>query len=64
MAVPRHIRQFTLFVDGKNFIGTVSGLTPPKLTRKTEAYRGAGMLGAVNIDLGLDDGALDASFTT
>ena len=64
MAVPRYVRQFTLFVNGKNKIGTVTGVTLPKLTRKTEAYRGGGMLGAVHIDLGLDDGALDASFTT
>ncbi|HGC1206372.1 TPA: phage major tail tube protein, partial [Escherichia coli] len=34
----------------------------PKLTRKTDSYRGGGMMGAVSIDLGLDDSALDASF--
>ncbi|HFU8467444.1 TPA: phage major tail tube protein, partial [Escherichia coli] len=63
MAVPKNLRVFTLFTDGVNQIGRVTGFTPPKLTRKTEAYRGGGMAGAVNIDLGLDDGALDASFT-
>ncbi|HHV7458257.1 TPA: phage major tail tube protein [Escherichia coli] len=63
MAVPKNLRVFTLFTDGVNQIGRVTGFTLPKLTRKTEAYRGGGMAGAVNIDLGLDDGALDASFT-
>ena len=33
-----------------------------KLTRKTDSYRGGGMMGAVSIDLGLDDSALGASF--
>ncbi|EIA1255669.1 phage major tail tube protein, partial [Escherichia coli] len=53
MAVPKNLRVFTLFTDGVNQIGRVTGFTPPKLTRKTEAYRGGGMAGAVNIDLGL-----------
>ncbi len=62
MAVPRYVRVFTLFVNGTNELGRVTEVTLPKLTRKTESYRGGGMLGAVNIDLGLDDGALDMSF--
>ena len=52
----------TLFVDGENEVGKVTSVTPPKLTRKTDSYRGGGMMGAVSIDLGLDDSALDASF--
>ncbi|SYX51066.1 major tail tube protein [Escherichia coli] len=43
-------------------MGKVTSVTPPKLTRKTDSYRGGGMMGAVSIDLGLDDSALDASF--
>ncbi|CAM6561936.1 hypothetical protein ESCOCK354M_20300 [Escherichia coli] len=64
MAVPKHLRFFTLFVDGENEVGKVTSVTPPKLTRKTDSYRGGGMMGAVSIDLGLDDSALDASFVT
>ncbi|ENB4456004.1 phage major tail tube protein, partial [Escherichia albertii] len=52
MAVPKHLRFFTLFVDGENEVGKVTSVTPPKLTRKTDSYRGGGMLGAVSIDLG------------
>lgn len=49
-------------MDGENEVGKVTSVTPPKLTRKTDSYRGGGMMGAVSIDLGLDDSALDASF--
>lgn len=52
MAVPKHLRFFTLFVDGENEVGKVTSVTPPKLTRKTDSYRGGGMMGAVSIDLG------------
>ncbi|EEW6104121.1 TPA: phage major tail tube protein, partial [Escherichia coli] len=47
MAVPKHLRFFTLFVDGENEVGKVTSVTLPKLTRKTDSYRGGGMMGAV-----------------
>ncbi|EHX40238.1 major tail tube protein [Escherichia coli DEC12E] len=31
---------FTLFVDGENEVGKVTSVTLPKLTRKTDSYRG------------------------
>ena len=40
MAAPKHLRLFTLFVDGENEVGKVTSVTPPKLTRKTDSYRG------------------------
>lgn len=61
MAIPKKIRLFTLFVNGVNYIGKIPSVTLPKLTRKTEDFQGAGMLGAVAVDLGVDSGALDAS---
>ncbi|WP_370555521.1 phage major tail tube protein [Edwardsiella tarda] len=61
MAIPHVVRLFTCFVNGKNEIGKVTSVTLPKLTRKTENFRGGGMMGSVAIDLGLDDGALDAT---
>lgn len=39
MAVPKHLRFFTLFVDGENEVGKVTSVTLPKLTRKTDSYR-------------------------
>ncbi|EEC8395283.1 phage major tail tube protein [Escherichia coli] len=62
MAVPNKLRVFTVYIDGENKLGRVTSFTPPKLTRKTESFRGAGMPGSVSVDFGLDDGALDLSF--
>ncbi|AUV02258.1 phage major tail tube protein [Enterobacteriaceae bacterium ENNIH1] len=62
MAIPKKLRLFTLFVNGTNFIGKIPSVTLPKLTRKTEDYQGGGMIGSVAVDLGIEAGALDASF--
>ncbi|TNL01347.1 phage tail protein [Kosakonia cowanii] len=61
MAVPHKLHQFTCFVNGDNCIGKVTSVTLPKLTRKTEDFQAAGMMGAVAVDLGLDSGALDTT---
>lgn len=61
MAIPAKLRLFTCFVNGTNNIGKVTSVTLPKLTRKTEDYQGGGMMGSVAVDLGLDNGALDAT---
>ena len=63
MALPRKLKRLNVFLNGDNWVGVAEDFTPAKLSRKFEAYRGGGMGGAVNIDMGLDDGALDVSFT-
>lgn len=63
MALPRKLKHLNLFNDGNNWMGIVESLTLPKFTRKFEKYRGGGMPGAVDIDMGLDDGALDTEFS-
>jgi len=63
MALPRKLKYLNMFNDGNNWMGVAESFTPPKLTRKFEKYRGGGMNGAVDIDLGLDDGALDVEWT-
>lgn len=63
MALPRKLKHLNLFNAGNNWQGLVESLTLPKVTRKFEKYRGGGMAGAVDIDMGLDDGALDTEFT-
>lgn len=63
MALPRKLKSMNLFVDGDNWQGIAEEITLPKITRKLETYRGAGMQGAVNIRMGLDDGALDSEIT-
>ena len=48
------LREFSLFVDGRGYVGKVPELTPPKLTLKTEEYRAGGMAAPVDIDMGLE----------
>ncbi len=62
MALPRKMKYLNLFNDGNNYMGLVESLTLPKFTQKFEKYRGGGMPGAVDIVMGLDDGALDTEF--
>ena len=63
MALPKKLKRLNVFLNGDNWVGEAEDFTPAKLSRKFEAYRGGGMGGAVNIDMGLDDSALDVSFT-
>lgn len=63
MALPRKLKHLNLFNAGDNWQGLIESVTLPKVTRKFEKYRGGGMAGAVDIDMGLDDGALDTEFT-
>ena len=51
MAVPNKLRVFTVYIDGENKLGRVTSFTSPKLTRKTESFRGAGMPGSVSVVL-------------
>lgn len=60
--IPQVLSNTNLFVDGVSFSGDVPSLTLPKLTVKTETYRGGGMGGEVEIDMGLEK--LESAFTT
>ena len=63
MALPRKLKRLNTFIDGVSWVGEAEDFTPAKLSRKFEGYRGGGMSGAVNVDMGFDDSALDVSFT-
>lgn len=52
-----------LFDDGQSWLGVIKEVTLPKWSRKIECYRGGGMNGEAQIDLGLDGGTLDMEFT-
>lgn len=54
MALPKILRDFNLFGDGDNWQGQIAELTLPKLARVVEDYRGGGMDGTVEIDLGME----------
>lgn len=52
MALPKKLRDFNLFGDGNNWQGQIAELSLPTLARVVEDYRGGGMDGAVEIDMG------------
>lgn len=59
--IPRVLKNFSLIVDGRGYAGKVAELTLPKLSRKMEEYRGGGMQGPIEIDMGLEK--LECDFT-
>ena len=50
-----------LFIDGRGYAGNVEELTLPKLTLKTEEFRGGGMDAPIEIDMGMEK--LECDFT-
>lgn len=60
--IPEMLTNCVMFVDGVSFSGDVPSMTLPKLSVKTEEYRGGGMSGPVDLPTGLEK--LEAAFTT
>ena len=54
MAIPKKLKNLTLFVDGEGFAGRVEELEPPKLTIKTEEFRAGGFDAPIEIDMGME----------
>jgi P2 family phage contractile tail tube protein len=54
-------KNLNLFVDGRGLAGEVEEVNPPKLTLKTEDFRGGGMQGPIKLTMGIE--ALVADFT-
>jgi P2 family phage contractile tail tube protein len=52
MGLPKKLKNFDVFQNGESWIGQVNSVTLPKLTRKIEEWRGAGMAGDIGIDVG------------
>ncbi|WP_199098971.1 phage major tail tube protein [Dyella sp. ASV21] len=52
MALPKNLKNFDVFQDGKSWLGQVSSLTLPKLARKMEEFRAGGMDSAIKLDTG------------
>lgn len=63
MAMPRKLKLMNVFLNGYSYQGVAKSVTLPKLTRKLENYRGAGMNGSAPVDLGLDDDALSMEWS-
>lgn len=60
MALPSKLKNFNLFGDGNVWRALIDSVTLPKLTRKVEEWRGGGMHGPIEVDLGLEK--LEMSF--
>ena len=54
MALPSVLKNFNLFNNANSYMGVVETIKLPKLSRKLEDYRGGGMNGPVDVDLGQD----------
>lgn len=62
MALPAKLKLFNIFNDGHSYLGQGTELTLPKLSRKMEEYRGGGMSGPVDIDLGMEKLELEHTY--
>ena len=63
MALPRKLKHLNLFNAGDNWQGLIESVTLPKSPASSKSIAAAAWAGAVDIDMGLDDGALDTEFT-
>lgn len=61
MSLPQILKNFNLTGDGNSWLGCVSTVKLPKLATKDESFRTAGMLGEIDVPMGLD--TLSVEFT-
>jgi P2 family phage contractile tail tube protein len=61
MGLPRTLINMNVYADGQGYQGVASEFEQPKLALATEDWRGAGMVGPVKLDKGLE--AMEAMIT-
>lgn len=61
MALPRKLKSMNIFANGVSYIGQATSVTLPKLTRKMEDFRGAGMNAPIKVDMGMEGLVLEFS---
>jgi P2 family phage contractile tail tube protein len=54
MGMPKKLINFNVFNDGNSYQGVADAITLPKLTRKMEEWRGAGMGGPLKWSQGME----------
>ncbi|WP_264707919.1 phage major tail tube protein [Wolbachia endosymbiont (group B) of Agriphila straminella] len=59
--LPKILKNFNVFVDGRGYAGRIDEISLPKLAIKTEEYRAGGMDIPVSIDMGMEK--LEAELT-
>jgi P2 family phage contractile tail tube protein len=57
--LPRVLKNFTAYIDGRGYIGRVESCQLPELAVKADEFRGGGMDGPVELEMGINK--LDAS---
>jgi len=62
MGMPKVLKNFAVFVDGTSYVGEVSEITLPKLTRTLEDFRSGGMRLPAKVDHGME--ALECEITS
>ncbi len=62
MSIPRTIRNFNAFVDGRTYFGRATEAKLPDVKIITEAHRGGGMAGPVGIDMGVEGMTSEITF--
>ena len=60
--LPKILKNFNVYVDGRGYAGRVEEITLPKLTIKTEEFQGAGMSAPIEIDLGMEKLEMELTF--
>jgi P2 family phage contractile tail tube protein len=60
--LPKILKNFNAFVDGKGFAGRIDEIQLPKLTLKTEEFRAGGMDVPVQVDLGMEKMEAELTF--
>lgn len=63
MGLSNKLKNMNLFNEGNSYQGQAKTVTLPKLSRKTEDYRAAGMNGSVKVDMGMSDDGLVLEWT-
>lgn len=52
--LPRTLKNFNIFTNGLNWAGVAQSIQIPKISRKMEDFRGAGMIGDVALAMGYE----------
>ena len=60
--LPRTLKNFNVFVDGDSWVGVAESVTLPKITKKTDSHRGAGMIGEIDLVLGYEKLECEVSY--
>ncbi|WP_294279913.1 phage major tail tube protein [uncultured Sphingomonas sp.] len=61
-ALPPKLKNFNATLNGTSYLGVVSEITLPKIAEKVEQHRGGGMMGEVDIGLGLEKLEMELKF--